>query len=605
MTVATPPAPTADEITLAWLTSQPTYARENLKIQKQSGDLVPLAFNAIQLVLDEIITWMQSMGLLIRIEILKARREGLTTQIASRNYWHCSTKKNRYCFMVTHEPEATDFVFNMHKRFLAHSDPDWKPMIKYNSKKILEFNDPNGLPGGLDSAIRVGTAGKENLGSSQLIHYLHLSELAKWPEITTEALLTSLFQCVPPELDTEIVIESTANGIGGKFYDMYWAAGTKIKVSLNDAGGISWKAERDPKADKSNIWVAVFFPWFVFPDYSKPVSQWEAESGKTFVRDEEEIKIAEVYFKGLSSIVANQKLAWRRWTIENQCQGSKKIFQQEFPASPEEAFLGTGRAAFDPYQCHQLLLAAPKPIATYEIVPYRGDFISKVDGTGRLWVWQEPMPGRSYILGADTAEGLEVSSAGGDIKYDFSCFDICDQMTGQQVAQWHGHIDPDLFGRLMYWAGMRYNFAYVGPERNPGGHGSTAINTLMQMGYSNIHVERIPDPPNPPRKRYGWHASTASIGLAVDNMIKEMRDGSHGIKSSRTLTEFLSYKRDAKGKYGGEVGRHDDLVRSYIITKYLRTVAPLPATLEQQPPDPFSREVNRSLVSLADISGFM
>jgi len=596
----------ADEIGVAWITSYRTYAKENLKIQKMSGDLVPLDLNAIQLTLDDIIEWIKLQGMLVRIEILKARREGITTEIAGRNYWHCSTKSNRYCFMVTHEPEATDFIFNMHKRFLAHSDPDWKPMVKYNSKKILEFNDPNGSPGGLDSAIRVGTAGKENLGSSQLIHYLHLSEVAKWPEIVAEALLTSLFQCVPNEPDTEIVIESTANGIGGKFYDMYWASGTKIIVGLDENGGIIWKPERDIKADKSNIWVSIFFPWFVFPDYAMAITKWEAEAGRSFVRDEEEIKIVGIYFRGLPDTIVNQKLCWRRSTIENQCQGSKRIFQQEYPASPEEAFLGTGRAAFDPYQCHALLLAAPKPIATYEILPHTGDFISKQDGSGRLWVWQEPVPGRSYVLGADTAEGIEVSSSGGETKYDFSCFDIVDHLTGQQVAQWHGHIDPDLFGRIMFWAGRRYAEAYVGPERNPGGHGSTAINTLIQMGYSNIHVETIPDPPGLPRKRYGWHATTSAIGQAVDNMIKEMRDGSHGIKSSRTLTEFLCYKRDAKGKYGGEVGKHDDLVRSYIITKLLRSQAPLPSMSDRPPQDPFSPLTpTATTTSLPDLSGFM
>lgn len=578
----------ADEICLLWLRSFPDYAPAHLKIQNMAGDLVPFHLNPIQLVLNEIIEWLKLQQMLVRLYILKARREGLTTEISGRNYWHCSTKPNRYCFMITHEPEATDFVFNMIKRYYANADPQFRPLTKYNNKRILEFNDPDGSPKGLDSAIRVGTAGKENLGSSQLIHYLHNSELAKWQEITAEALLTSLFQCVPDEPDTEIVNESTANGIGGKFYDGYWACRTKIKVSLDVNGGIAWKAEVDEKAEPSNIWVAVFFPWFVFPDYSLAVSKWESSSGKAFVRDEEEIKLVGLHFQGIPDAIVNQKLCWRRWAIENKCQGSKKIFAQEYPATPEEAFLGTGRAVYDPYQMHALLKAAPKPIATYEILPHTGDFIAKTDGSGRLWVWEEPRPGRSYVLGADTAEGIEVSEAGGDTKYDFSCFDIVDQLTGQHVAQWHGHIDPDLFGRIMFWAGRRYNMAYAGPERNPGGHGSTAINTMIQMGYTNLHVERVPDPPGPPRKRYGWHASATSIGIAVDNSIKEFRDKSHGCKSSRSFAEFLCYKRDAKGKYGGEVGKHDDLVRSWIITKILRTMAPLPSSMDQPPPDPFS-----------------
>lgn len=579
---------TPDEIIKLWLNSYPDYAKDHLKIQNMAGDLVPFELNPIQLVLNEIIEWTKLQGRLVRFDILKARREGVTTFSSGRHFWHTSTKPNRYAFMVTHEPEATDFCFNMDKRFLSNLDPLMRPATKYNNRRMIEFNDPGGSPSGLDSAIRVGTAGKENLGSSQLIHYLHLSELAKWQDITAEALLTSLFQCVPDEPDTEIIAESTANGIGGKFYDMYWASGTKIAVYLDENGGIAWKAERDPKAEMSNIWTAIFFPWFVFPDYTKPVARWEAESGKTFSRDEEETKIVELYFKGIPDAIVNQKLCWRRWAIENKCQGSKKIFQQEYPSNANEAFLGTGKAVWDPYLVHALLQSAPPPIATYEILPYTGDFIAKTDGSGRLWVWEEPMPGRSYVLGADTAEGIEISSAGGDTKYDFSCFDIVDHMTGRHVAQWHGHIDPDLYGRIMFWAGRRYNMAYAGPERNPGGHGSTAINVMIQMGYTNLHVERIPDPPGPPRKRYGWHASAASIGQAVDNTTKELRDKSHGCKSKRTFQEMLCYKRNAKGQYGGETGKHDDLVRSWIITKELRRLAPLPSSYDQPPPDPYS-----------------
>ncbi len=86
---------------------------------------------------------------------------------------------------------------------------------------MLEFNTKAG--DGLDSAIRVGTAGKSDFGSAQLIHYLHLSEVSKWPTENQSTLLISLLQCVPKEKDTAVVYESTAKGIGGEFYNGFWA----------------------------------------------------------------------------------------------------------------------------------------------------------------------------------------------------------------------------------------------------------------------------------------------------------------------------------------------------------------------------------------------
>jgi hypothetical protein len=131
----------------------------------------------------------------------------------------------------------------------------------------------------------------------------------------------------------------------------------------------------------------------------------------------------------------------------------------------------------------------------------------------------------------------------------------------------------------MYFLGRRYNFAWTAPERNPGGHGSTSINAMMQLGYPRMFVELQPDPPNRPIKKYGWLATESSVGQGVDKAIMEMREGTHGLRSTRTLTEMLAYKRNAKGKYEAEVGRHDDCVRSYVIKGLVRNTFPLPSMM--------------------------
>jgi hypothetical protein len=68
---------------------------------------------------------------------------------------------------------------------------------------------------GLDSEYRVETAGDANAGRGLTIQNLHCSEVARWGANAAE-VLASLRAAVPP--GGEIVLESTANGMGGCFY---------------------------------------------------------------------------------------------------------------------------------------------------------------------------------------------------------------------------------------------------------------------------------------------------------------------------------------------------------------------------------------------------
>ena len=559
-----------DALALEYFTSYPKYARELLKIQLVEGGLAPFEFNVIQQTFHAILQDIRASRRLIRVVVLKARREGLSTYVAGRFFWHTATTPNRYAFMITHEPDATEFVFGMHKRFYDNLDPLWKPATKYNNIRKLEFNKPKGR--GLDSAITVATAGKEYAGSSQLIHHLHLSEMSKWPTHTTENLLTSVLQCVPDGDDTEVIDESTANGIGGKFYERYWAARFKYKVFLDAAGQIAWRCEVDPKTNLSNPYSAIFFPWFVFPAYQMPVPRWVGiAGGARFERTAEEQAFVDLHLKGVPPAVVDQKLCWRRKIIEEKCQGQTALFNQEYPATDIEAFISSGSTVFDTYQVLKLLDAAPAPVATYDILPSTGECVAKKDG--KLWVWEEPRADRQYLISADVAEGIEIAAKGGETKYDFSVFDVIDLQTGAQVAQWHGHVDPDLFGRMLCFVGRRYHFAWLCPERN--NHGHTVVTTIMNAGYPRIYVEKIPDPPNKPRKRYGWLTTRSTKPKVIDQVIAEMRDGSHGIRSKRTLQEMLSFKKDEKGEYGAEEGQHDDCVMSLAIGKWVRPTLPL------------------------------
>jgi len=529
----------------------PFFASRLLKVQTMKGKIVPLELNYPQQLLHTIIEDHIRPKRLVRIVDLKSRRMGHSTYFSGLFYQKASRIHNRYAVQITHEPEATDTLFKMVKRFFSFSPTSERPETLYNNTKLLEFNNKDGR--GLNSGFRVATAGKEDFGSGQTIHYAHLSETAKWDQGTTKSLLTSLLQTVPDEDDTMVVFESTAKGIGGEFYDRFWGARFRVWIKRLDADGKPVIEDTiNATADLDNIYTSLFFPWFVFPDYviTPPYD---------FVLTPKEAGIKAQY--GLS----DAQIYWRRRTIANKCDANEDIFNQEYPATPEHAFLGSGRPCFDNAKLLLQKDAAPPPIARYECLTSTGKWLIKNDG--RLSVWEEPRVGDAYIISADVAEGLE--------KGDFSTADVINHRTGDQVAQWHGHIDPDEFASILSSLGIRYNVALLAPERN--NHGLMVVNKLMYThNYPRIHCEMVPDPPGKPRKRFGWVTDKKTRPFIIDNMIAEVREGSHGIRCAATFEEMMAFKIQNNGRMEADSGRFDDRVISICIAKHLRQVLPVP-----------------------------
>jgi len=539
----------------------PIYSSSFLKIQTKKGTLVNLSLNSIQRLLEEICVDITSKGRLIRLLVLKARREGVSTWVSGKFFWRTSTFANRYAMIVTHEPEATDFIFNMHKRFLKHLPSELRPEELYNNKKVLEFNNDAGT--GLDSAIRVGTAGKEDFGSAQLIHYLHLSELAKYQRHICTNLLLSLLQTVPNIIDSSVIMESTAKGVGGEFYDRYWDSRYKYIFYLED-GIPKWREEINEKANPDNVYSSIFIPWFVFDEYQMEVP----EGFKQTPEEEELIKLYNL---------TNERLQWRRWYIENQCSGKVDLFNQEYPATDIDAFISQSDNVFDLRQLMQLVKITIPPKVRYELQLPMGNWI--VSSEGRLKVWEEPRGGSRYAIGGDVSDGLH--------RGDFSSLDVVECASGKQVAHWHGKVPPEQLGYIAYALGSRYNGAVIAIERNDPGR--LTIDRLTALNYRNIYVERIIDPPNKPRKRYGWLTTNKSKPLVIFHLAAEMRETGimpepgdkafsiptilppfpGGVYCKETLEEMMFFKQNEDGGMEAEAKHNDDRVMSIAIAKYV------------------------------------
>lgn len=277
----------------------PHYAAKCLRIRAKSGAIVPLVLNRAQAYLHERLEAQRETTGKVRALVLKGRQQGISTYIGGRFYWRSTHARGKRVFILTHEQDATNNLFGMVERYHEHCPALVKPVTGAANAKELYFSR-------LESGYAVGTAGTKAVGRSQTIQLFHGSEVAFWPNATTH--FAGVVQAIPDLPGTEIILESTANGIGGEFHERWQRA---------EAGEGDYEA--------------IFIPWYWQDEYRREVPP-------GFVLDEEEQEYAAAHGLDLG------QMAWRRAKIAEL--KDPLLFRQEYPATAAEAFQLTGHDSF-------------------------------------------------------------------------------------------------------------------------------------------------------------------------------------------------------------------------------------------------------------------
>ena len=529
-----------------------------LHISPKKGQVIPLILNSSQTILHKSIEEQRSRQGNVRVLVLKARQFGASTYTEGRFFWRTSQEVGKTAMIIAHMDSSTNNLFGMAKLFYERCPKEFRPSKRFSNSKELVFDTDKG--DGLKSRYILQTAGTSKAGGrSFTLHYVHASEVAHWADGGAGVLGGSL-ESIPSEEDaingTEVILETTANGLDPLFYPR-WAEITNKAVAGENGNykdGVWTHGE----------WIAIFIPWFFHEGYTVSISSDEEAFIKATLDDHEKWLLTQ---KSPNGPVTYGQLEWRRRKIPNLVPPlgiTKELyFKQEYPSSHEEAFISTGTGLFDAEKLKGLIDTAQPPITRYDLLTGTQWQFSK---DGPLSVWEEPKPGKSYIVGADVAEGLEHG--------DFSTADVVDQITGEQVAHYHGKVHPETFGDILSALGHRYNTAWVVPERN--NHGLTTVTRLEKLSYPRLYVETLIEPPKRPRKRWGWVTTSKSKPQIIDELIFEFNEDSHGIKCKETLMEMLDFKKHPDGSLAAEIGKNDDRVMSRAIAGHARRVLPFP-----------------------------
>lgn len=274
------------------------YARNCMFIRTKVGKVESFHFNKAQRYIHERLEEQKAKTGRVRALILKGRQQGCSTYVGARYYHSTTWRKGLKTFILTHEDQATQNLFEMVNRYHEHCPAFVRPTTGAANAKELYFDK-------LDSGYKVGTAGSKGVGRSSTIQLFHGSEVAFWPHAETHA--AGVLQAVPDADGTEVILESTANGVGNLFHE-------------------KWKDAENGIGD----FIAIFVPWYWQDEYRKP-------AGGLVMTDEEK-QYAEAY--GLDA----EQIAWRRNKIAELKDDT--LFKQEYPANAAEAFQMSGHDSF-------------------------------------------------------------------------------------------------------------------------------------------------------------------------------------------------------------------------------------------------------------------
>lgn len=502
------------------------FAREQLKILTKESELAPLVLHPYQLKLLAGMEAQRKRFGFVRQVWLKNRQIGTSTLTQAYLFWRTVLWPNTNTLVVAHNDAIAQKIFLMTRRFYDNMAPWLRPMVRYDTKSELVFENPGGdrldNPG-LRSRVEVATAKNIHSGAGGTYHCLQLTEAARYPN--PKEIEASVLQTVPLTRGSVVVMESTAHTMGQWF---------RAQCDMARAGLSHYE--------------------FQFIGYNEdPTAVVPLEPGETLdPLDDEEQQLVETY------ALRPDQLKWRRFKLA-EALGDVAYFNQENPIDYEDAWITKETAVFPLQQLRALIpgLAAPKFRAD---LGARGAVLKTLDGP--LAVWEEPQEGAMYDIGADVSMGIGEDAAAAV---------VTKRPTNQQVAQWHGQAEPGEWAEILASLGFYYHTALINCEANTIGKWT---NAELLKRYPNIYLERRLDRIDQrPTRWLGFLTTQQSkrmlVGRAKDKLYRwSLAEAALYplIRSQSLYDELRTFvKRTGGDSYGGAPGKTDDLVMAWML----------------------------------------
>lgn len=473
--------------------------------------------------------------------ILKGRQQGFTSLITAIQLSYAITKHNFSGMTIADTDSNTTNIFNDKAKYYYNMLPEaLQPHEKFSNRRELFFDK-------LNSSWRIQCASDE-MGRSKTLNFVHDSEVAFF-KCDIDKMKAAIGQAMTKY--SVLIYESTANGYND-FKDL-WDSKTCINL---------------------------FYEWWRTEEYflknTHIIDEILEESKDQWLYDRVEWLRNEKKLK-------DEQIAW--YLNKYRSYVDKGLLRQEYPCTPEEAFISTGDCIFDVSSIQSRIEELRnKPPIKKGMFTYRRQF----NGAGRYQLvdvkFKEDKNG--YISIMANPESTEEKDAldrftgfkfltpytiGGDTAGDGSDYytaKVINNLTRQTVATLRmQRLDDDIYAEQVACLGYMFNEALIGLEAN---FSYQPNRVLEQLEYPNIYRRTREDViTHKIEQKIGFLTTKLTKPIILNNLVRLMRENSWYETDIETLKEMLTFIRYDGQKMEAQKGCHDDLVMALAIAHYV------------------------------------
>lgn len=528
-----------------------TRFASGLKIFPKDGDPVPFILNPAQRIIEAAVLKQRHAGKPVRLRILKYRQAGVSLYSTVRMLWEVIRRQGTTAMSIADKQDLPQQWLRRLRSLLTQmpSGQTFAPLHLGATNAIELWFDT------LGSRYSIASAEGTTPGMGATVHAIHASEVASWSNC--DRVFFDLIPAVPNSPNTIIIQESTGRSVGDWWYKQWHNA----KRGEDETGVCEYEA--------------IFIPWYIQPEYRD-------DPKEILSLSKEEYLLRDIY--GLD----NGQLAWRRRMLQSEFHGDDAAFSNQFPISPEEAFLSGGLNRYTKEQVAKARATVREPLWRGEILPKQNPREFDLFGVdaGMMLVWdhdpskgEKPDSKKHYAIGADCQWGTSLTAvANREPDYD-CCFVECVE-TKQVCAVIHGRMQMGVWASTLASLGWYYTNnidgpALLAPERNAKAAEGVIRPLLGQSAnnwsYPNVWIRT--------KNRAFGVQDPVDYGFLTDQATKQailthsyfLFDKPYGFDwaDGRAVDELASIIQDIKGGIGAPEGMHDDFWMSRLITAYV------------------------------------
>ncbi len=576
------------------------FESENCKIfgkDRAAGVITPRS-NHLQSKISRVLAKMEDEGLPQRIMGLKPRQKGSTTRFAAEVYCWCR-RRSASAVLIGGQFSQVDEAWGMMQTYNKHDKLKWGNVGDINTKAGAWSNGSK-IIGETAKDVLAGVG-----GTHQVLHGFEVARWAKHGVANSAEVLANILKSVPQLAGTLVILESTAEGASGDFYDRYVRAVDgddylegKVKVTAGQ-------------------YVRVFSPWFEFEDSATRLTDEQKQHIQdTLDGDDEyagEQDLIKLYGRDdsgtprLGETVQEydlwEQLWWRRTMIREECKRDKNNFDRDYPRSWQTAFQKSGGARFNQTGIEMMRRRAKNAPQIFGVLEggYKKQALRQADSlSATVTMFEKPIPGCKYIIPVDVMTGeTQVGGLTPDLHAAFALRAPYVNQKGVYVRAataarivpciWDIDVLEEHVWRLSnFYGGLSPCVIAIEMNQDRG------LTELLKLRGANLYMREIFNQREfKMTKAFGYQTNIKTREVLIETMAKAIREWDSptdglDIWCPLALAQCENFVRKANGRSEAAEGWKDDDVLSLSLGMELighaTTYVP-PRNFFSQPPD--------------------